>query len=54
MRTFLTCCVRRAFTSLGGFPFAFGLAGAQAATRTHDRVINGFFLSTEYHGRFLP
>jgi hypothetical protein len=25
-----------------------------AATYTREQVINGFFLSTEYHGRFLP
>jgi hypothetical protein len=25
-----------------------------AGTYTREQVINGFFLSTEYHGRFLP
>ena len=25
-----------------------------AGTFAREQVINGFFLSTEYHGRFLP
>jgi Domain of unknown function (DUF4214) len=35
-----------------GFDGWVGFLGAATLTRT--QVINGFFLSTEYHGRFLP
>jgi Domain of unknown function (DUF4214) len=30
------------------------VSGMNAATYSRTQVINGFFLSTEYHGRFLP